>query len=331
MLKNLLIVSALLSFQLHAVDTEQQAKKLLTENKMDTLIAEIKDDAPYKLASYKVIAFYRNKDFDTAIEWIDARLQVLPKDDKKAQAKEWVLKGNVYANQAMDASIFTAAGYASDCLESYQKAYELAPHLLNVQESLIGFYNTAPSMVGGDNEKALALALELEKTHPLEGGRAIFTSYKGMGEDEKAQAKLQRLLKAYPQDLPLRLMASRYYFSQKRFNDNHALLLDSISLKKPQDEEKQATWYILHYELAKNTVESKLELPKAIAAVQLFQTAPVFVTKYYEQWPKLREAQLTLLSGDKKAAIKLAKQARSSSDDSKLKRKAKRIIKRGKV
>ncbi|RLV60946.1 hypothetical protein D5018_04715 [Parashewanella curva] len=331
MFKNLLIVLALLSFQLHAVETEQQAKKLLADKQIEMLINDIKDDAPYEVANYKVIAFNRSKEFDTAIEWIDARLQKLPKNNKEARAKEWLLKGNVYANQAMDASIFTAASYASDCLESYQKAHELAPHLLDTKESLIGFYNGAPSFVGGDSEKALALALELEKTHPLEGGRAIFESYKGMDEDEKAQAKLQALLTQYPQDLTLRLAGSRYYFKQERFKDNHALLMESIGIKKPEDEETQAVWYILHYELAKNSIESKLALPKAIEAVQLFQRAPKYVTEYYEQWPKLREAQLTLLSGDKKAAIKLAKQARAASDDNKLRKKAKRIIKRGKV
>ncbi len=311
--------------------TQEQVKQLFEEKNYSKIIDQVDDFSPYDIAKYKALSMSRLEDFDDAIALLDRRLAKLEPENNNALAKEWLQKGNIFANQAMDASIFTAAGYAEDSLNAYKKAHKLLPENLETNLSLIGFYRSAPGFVGGDVEKAITMSQALEKHYPFKAGLMLAYSYRAADELEKAEQKFSKMQLAYPKNHELALQVSYFYDNEERYQENQKHLMDSLSWSEPKDEAQRKEWLMLHYALAKNSVKTKANLADALVAVEHFKKAPVKLISSYEQWPLLREAQIRLLMGQKKQAIALAKQARAASDDSKLKKKAKRIIKKGRI
>lgn len=76
--------------------------------------------------------------------------------------------GDAYGFSAQKAGLFSKLGWAKKCLAAYQKAVELDPKNIRAHESLLGFYQQAPSVVGGGMDKAYAQAEEIKK---LDGDR----------------------------------------------------------------------------------------------------------------------------------------------------------------
>ncbi|MBM7073164.1 hypothetical protein JQC92_14200 [Shewanella sp. 202IG2-18] len=310
---------------------EAQVKQLFEENKYVKIIEQVDDFAPYEVAKYKALSMARLEDFEDAIVLLDRRIAEIEPKDTEALAKEWMQKGNVFASQAMDASIFTAAGYAEDSLEAFKKAHKLMPDDLETNRALIGFYRNAPGFVGGDVEKAIDMSIALEKHYPFKAGVMITQGYLAANKSEKVEEKFKQMQQAYPKNHELALQASYFYDRQERYQDNHQHLVDALSWSEPEDEAQKNEWFMLHYALVKNSVKTKSNLENALVALNNFKKAPEKLISNYEQWPVLREAQIRLLMGQKKQAIALAKQARAASDDSKLRKKAKRIIKKGRI
>ena len=312
--------------------TEQQAKQLLEDKNYTELEASIDESSHHQLYSYKVNAYLKQEKFEDALTLLEGRLKNHT-DDKEWQAYNYVMKGQVHARQAMEASIFTASGYAEDSLNSFTQAHELMPNDIDVAQGLLGFLTGAPSFVGGDPKKALEIALELQQKHPLKAGIWVARSYSSMDELEQAENKLKQLMTQFPKNHQLALQAAHYYSKEDRFDETQQVLEEALAWGKPEGEKAIAHYHRLNYAFVKNTVElkSKTKLDKALVAIQSFQQAPTHIVADYEQWPLLREAQIRLLMGQKKQAIALAKQARANSDDSKLKKKAKRIIKKGRI
>ena len=207
------------------------------------------------------------------------------------------------------------------------------PNDIDVAQGLLGFLTGAPSFVGGDPKKALGIATKLEQQYPLKAGIWVARSYNSMDEIEKAETKLMQLMNKFPKNHQLALQAAYLYSNEDKFDESQQVLQEALAWKKPDDEQQMAHYHRLNYAYVKNTVElkSKTQLDKALKAIQAFQQAPANILESYEQWPILREAQIRLLMGQKQQAIALAKQARAASDDSKLKKKAKRIIKKGRI
>ncbi|MCL1080031.1 hypothetical protein L2734_18030 [Parashewanella spongiae] len=321
----------LVVFSASAALTEQQAKQLYQDKNYNELITQIDNNASQKVVKYKVHAYVKQKEFEQAVDLIESRIKAFDANNKAGLSKEWLMKGDVHAQQAMDASIFTASSYAEDCLNAYKTAHKLQPDDLVTNKSLIGFYMGAPSFVGGDTDKAYELAQLLEKNFPYEGGMTVFHSLKSLDEIEKAESKLQALLTDYPKNHEIALQAVYFYQQQEWFEKNQQLLNQSITWLKPEDEEQHHDWFLVHYYHAKNSIELKTDLDKALASIKTFQQGPTTLTEAFEQWPVLREAQILLLMGEKQQAITLAKQARSASEDKKLRKKAKRLIKKGRI
>ena len=95
--------------------TQEQAKQLLQDKKYTELKSNIDEDSHHELYSYKVNAYLKGEKFEEALALLEERLSH-QLNNKEWQAYNYVMKGQVHANQAMDASIFTASGYAEDSL-----------------------------------------------------------------------------------------------------------------------------------------------------------------------------------------------------------------------
>ena len=85
--------------------------------------------------------------------------EVLESKTNDSNAHYWFAR--ISAQQAANASIFSAPGYASDAKEHFIKAVELDPNNTDAIQGLMGFYSQAPAIVGGSMEKAHELANKL--------------------------------------------------------------------------------------------------------------------------------------------------------------------------
>lgn len=106
-------------------------------------------------------------DADRAAEHL--RLAV-ENDDENAEY-HWML-GNVYGQQAQEASIFSQMSLAGDVKEQFERAVELDSNDVRFRISLMQFYVQAPGIVGGSIERAQIQAEAIHRIDPYEGHAA---------------------------------------------------------------------------------------------------------------------------------------------------------------
>ncbi len=106
----------------------------------------------------------REGDLDAAEDILEELIEAHPNN-----AKYQLSFGNMSCAQAQQANLISAASYAGDCREAYEKALKLDPKLVDAHLSLFGFYMGAPSMVGGGIDKAKKQAETLMAVDAIEG------------------------------------------------------------------------------------------------------------------------------------------------------------------
>lgn len=78
--------------------------------------------------------------------------------------------GDAYGLSAQKASIFSQMGLARKCIAAYDRAVALEPDNLRYRRARYEYYLSAPAIVGGGKDKALAELAEIERRDPLQGG-----------------------------------------------------------------------------------------------------------------------------------------------------------------
>ena len=77
--------------------------------------------------------------------------------------------GDAYGFAAQKAGMFGMVGFAKKCRIAYEKAVELEPANLNARNSLMTYYQQAPSIAGGGMDKAYAQAAEIKQLDAVRG------------------------------------------------------------------------------------------------------------------------------------------------------------------
>ncbi len=211
--------------------------------------------------------FLKLEKVDEAMSLVEKRMYVIPVDNEW-QAYNYYLKSQVHFAEADDASIFTVKGYISDAIDSLFEAQKLQPNNLKFNQVINTLLTGLPGMLGGDAEEALVLALQLEKTYPLEGGLLVVASYIGMADNDKAEQKLKTLFETYPQNHSVALQASHYYAEVEQFEKNQILLERANTWPKPTDKELIRSAYAINLELAKNSIQLTKNLDNALVAIE---------------------------------------------------------------
>lgn len=109
--------------------------------------------------------------------------------------------GSAYGNKAQASGMFGAPRYASKLKGEFEKAGALDPKYIEPRFGLVQFYASAPGIMGGSHEKALAQAKDLKAINPLAGHRAyafIYTQQKKLDLAEKEYLEALREEPASP-------------------------------------------------------------------------------------------------------------------------------------
>ncbi len=108
--------------------------------------------------------------------------------------------GDAYGFAAQKAGMLSKMGLAKKCGAAYEKAVALDPANLDARSSLLGYYQNAPSMMGGGMDKAHAQAAEIRKLDANRGRLAYATLYAADKKFAEAFTQLEEALKATPEN-----------------------------------------------------------------------------------------------------------------------------------
>lgn len=108
--------------------------------------------------------------------------------------------GEAYGLAAQNAGTFARIGWARKTRGAYEKAVELDPRNLAARQSLMSFYQMAPSMMGGGMDKAHAQAAEIKKIDPARGRVATAILYVGEKKYAEARAEIDEVLRTEPEN-----------------------------------------------------------------------------------------------------------------------------------
>jgi len=106
--------------------------------------------------------------------------------------------GDAYGFSAQKAGILSKLGWAKKCLAAYEKSVELDPKNVRAHESLMGFYQQAPSMAGGGMDKAYAQAAAIKELDADRGRLAYAQLFASEKKYTEASAQFEEVLSAQP-------------------------------------------------------------------------------------------------------------------------------------
>jgi tetratricopeptide (TPR) repeat protein len=136
--------------------------------------------------------------------------------------------GDAYGRKAQKAGLgFSGLGAARKCRAAYEKAVELDPASLEARQSLLGFYQQAPGIVGGGMDKAHAQADEMIKLDAVRGKIAKAGLYTREKKFDEAFALFEQTLAVQPDDY-----AALYQFGRLAADSGQRLDRGLEALKK---------------------------------------------------------------------------------------------------
>jgi hypothetical protein len=224
---------------------------------------------------------------------------------------------------AQKASIFSKLSYAKDFIKAMERTVELKPDHQDALNTLIGFHLNAPSIAGGDKDKALVYAKQLQSYDAELGYSQIATVYWQTEQSELADKTMSEAFDRYPQSSTLYFSRAQQSIKNEAWDKARADL--ALAAKFAQDDEKKGEAL---YQQGKVSVESGVETELGIDA--LTQALPL-AAKEYQPWVNYRLAQLYLQKKEQvKAHETIAKIDISENEDledkvKKLKKKLKKL------
>jgi tetratricopeptide (TPR) repeat protein len=148
-------------------------------------------EAHYYLAK----CLFRLGDLDEAIDHGEKAVEL---DDENAEYHFYL--GMMYAEDARDASIFSAPFIAGNIKEQFLRTIELDPDHLQGRIGLAQFYLQAPGISGGDVDKALEQAQIVLAMDEMQGRFLLSRIYIEKENFNKAEAELKILEETFGED-----------------------------------------------------------------------------------------------------------------------------------
>ncbi|MFT7685692.1 MAG: tetratricopeptide (TPR) repeat protein [Candidatus Azotimanducaceae bacterium] len=185
-------------------------------------------------------------------------------------AKSHFLLGSVSLTMVAGASIFKKFGLAKSALTSWHRAVDLENDNVEAIYGLASFYLNAPSIAGGDNEKA-QIQIDRLSSLSMPYTKLIIAAKKSKaGEKETAEQLIIGAIKEIPDRAFPVLILADYYFKEGRFKDALDQTENYQSRKKTWNDPGIAQTALLTGRIHKglgNIDKAKVEFNKAINAL----------------------------------------------------------------
>lgn len=199
----------------------QKAKKLISEKKFKAakvLLEQVVDinDKDSEVFSLLGQAYMGLKDYEEATEAFEEAVDL---QEENANYHFWL--GKAIALDAQNSNIISQAMMASDILEEFKRAIELDSTHIPGRIGVINFYIVAPSIIGGDLDKAELNAKDLVKLDEMQGRMALARIYFNQTKIDLAKAQIDILEKNFADNKSLGGVYNSlgyYYLKENKIN-----------------------------------------------------------------------------------------------------------------
>jgi len=172
----------------------------------EKLLNEILKKDPKHLASINSLAYiyYRDDKLDESLKLVNQVLKSCP--DKENEALAYMMLGTINSKRSSKGGFFSKIKYGTQIKGYFLKARDLDPNMPEVHLGLGTFYLKAPSIVGGDLDKAiqeLETALKLSPNFATVNAR-LAQAYKKKGDTAKYNYYYEKTKKLDPENEALK-------------------------------------------------------------------------------------------------------------------------------
>ncbi|MBO6557654.1 MAG: tetratricopeptide repeat protein [Pseudomonadales bacterium] len=161
-MKNLLLALLLISGWSSANERLQTALDASQARDFPTAIVQLQDmlaqEADRDVLFHLARVQHQAGAFSDAADTLDTLHEAYPGD-----ADAWYLQALVNLSLVQEVSLFKKVGMAKQTLAAFEEAVKLDPNHINARYGIFAFYANAPSIAGGDLEKARALQPDLHR------------------------------------------------------------------------------------------------------------------------------------------------------------------------
>jgi tetratricopeptide (TPR) repeat protein len=262
-MQNLVIIALtlLLMPALYAQDLKQalqlvEQKKYAEAKKIFTAIAE--DHQDYAEAQFQLgkMAFI-DKKYDEAADFFD---EAIDSNEKIADYHYWL--GAAYGSEAQQANMLRQGFLAPKIKKAFEKCVALNPKHIDGLSGLAQYYLQAPSIAGGDINKALACAKNMKAIDKEKGAILLGQIYTKQGKTAEAEKEYEDLLAAKPNDPATLVAVGTAYVTLKKYQK--ALDLYEGFLKQ------QPTQMLINYQVGKVASISGIALERGEACLKSY-------------------------------------------------------------
>lgn len=221
--------------------------------------------------------------------------------------------GQSSCNRAQSVNMLRARGFAMRCRDAFQAAAELEPETLKYQRALGQFLTQAPSIAGGDTDKALDVARQVKTFDELQGQLLeldVYAAKQDLPAFEQLLASSDALQKR-----PGPYVTLGFYFQREGDHRQaitkfeHATRLEIATDDEAAQQQSLMAWY----QIGRSALLGKIEIDQGIAALQHYRQQDDS-----NEWADLRLAQLYLLQDQQEQARHLISALQANSQDQNL-------------
>jgi tetratricopeptide (TPR) repeat protein len=271
------------------------------------------------LAKIKLAQVYMGFDLDEAEEWIE-----LARKQDNQDPRMHFTRGSIMGQQAAN-SIFSALSYAGKSLDSFEQAVALEPSNIAYQLGLLSFYLQAPSIAGGDKDKAKQVAQTISALDPVEGLKANIMVYSALEDKAGLDRLLQEGLAQHSNDPWFLFNAGMIKQNNQEYGQAIGLL-SQVPLDA-ENEEFQQRYFSAQYQIGKTAILAEDFYPVGLAALDNYiANATIGNGMPSIDWATFRKANIVQAMGDKANASQLYKSIQAD-DDKQLQKALKKALK----
>jgi tetratricopeptide (TPR) repeat protein len=230
----LLLLFSIFSASVFAVD---QIATMLNAGRVDDAIKALSAQVnanPQNAEAYGQLcrAYYFVEDYDNAISNCERAIQL---DPKNSRYHLWL--GRALGDKADHSGPFTGMSLAKKVVSQFEQAVQYAPNDVQARTDLAEFYGSAPSIVGGGDDKARKIAEETVKLDPVAAANMRAQSALSQKDYPTAEREAKmaiELSKGSPRSV---LELARIYGKQKHWKEMEATIQQALASprKRPQD------------------------------------------------------------------------------------------------
>jgi tetratricopeptide (TPR) repeat protein len=164
------------------------------------------------------IQAYAGEDYDRALALFEEAVELNP---TVSEYHHWL--GKAAGRKAERVHILRAPLLARKARQAFEKAVELDKNNIGALTDLLDYYLAAPSILGGGEEKARAVAARLAKINPAEGYRAEALLLTKRKDYEGAEKAYRKALELEPNKIGRLLELAAFLAQQGRYAEADAL------------------------------------------------------------------------------------------------------------